>query len=267
MNSAKQNPGGIDTLTLYNRLGLKPDQRILALWGYPDQSVLTRMFAQYPSHCVVDLDISYGVPESKILPDNYCQIITNIIDNAVFLKDKIDLIIASVGEEKCDQGRFAAYILERMGFNVVKTKIVETDSPLIEPVISTSTLPLKEKVLLIMDSMLKPELLASYQLQRSEPTHGFWGVPPNDICILDLFPHSTHLFGWTRCVEMMCPADLEQEMFVLENIPTVFFAQTFCAKMQLAKFLAKKHDGLYVDVDDFMSVSVRAKIEAFLRLS
>lgn len=51
-----------------------------------------------------------------------------------------------------------------------------------------------------------------------------------------------------------------------KNIPTVFFAQTFCAKMQLAKYLAKKHDGLYVDVDDKASNSVKAKIEAFIKL-
>lgn len=55
-------------------------------------------------------------------------------------------------------------------------------------------------------------------------------------------------------------------MHVDEDVPTVFFAHTFCAKMELAKYLAEKHNGLYVDVDDVASNSVRAKIEAFINL-
>lgn len=267
MKYEKQNPGGDGYLSLHDKLGLKPDQKIVAIWGYPDPEVLGNVLSNYPDHLLVDLDIAYESPESKVLPENYCQIITNIIDNAIALRDKLEVIVASVGEEKCDQGRFAAYILDKMGFNVVKTRYTEYNQSPEEPVIATSTLPLKEKVLLIMDSMLKPDLITKYTLTKCEPTFGFWGVPPNDLAILELFPDTTHIYGWTRCVEMKCPADLDQEMFVHENVPTVFFAQTFCAKMQLAKFLAKKHDGLYVDSDDFMSVSVKAKIEAFLKLS
>jgi hypothetical protein len=244
-----------------------PDQKIVAMWGYPDPEVLAAVRAQYPSCNVVDIDIDYCAPESKILPDNYCQIITNIIDNAVFLKDKIEVIVASTGEEKCDQGRFAAYVLEKLGFNLVKTRYTEYKNLPQEPLISVSSLPLKKKFLLIMDSLLQPELIKEYKIEKVIPTHGFWGVPPNDLSILELFPDTTHVFGWTRAVEMKRPADLDIEMYVEDGLPTVFFAQTFCAKMQLAKFLAKKYDGLYVDVDDFMSVSVRAKIEAFLRFS
>ena len=267
MISGNQNPYGNNYLTICNKLGLKPGQKILAIWGYPDPEVLDTYFKKYPDHLLVDLDLSYGALESKLLPDNYCCIITNIIDNALLLKDSIELIVASVGEEKCDQGRFAAYLLDKMGFNVVKTKYNKKDNPVCEPAISSSTLPLKEKLILIMDSMLAPQLKDRYVIEKCLPSHGFWGVPPNDLSLLELFPHTTHVYGWTRAVEMKHPADLDIEMYVDENIPTVFFAQTFCAKMQLAKFLAKKHDGLYVDVDDFISVSVRAKIEAFLRLS
>ena len=84
--------------------------------------------------------------------------------------------------------------------------------------------------------------------------------------LLELFPDETHVYGWIRCVEAKRPADMELEVFVDDNVPTVFFAQTFCAKMQLAKYLAKKYDGMYVDADDSASNSVKAKITAFLRL-
>ena len=43
--------------------------------------------------------------------------------------------------------------------------------------------------------------------------------------------------------------------------------EAFCAKSQLAKYLADKYNGLYVDIDDYASNSISAKIEAFLRLS
>ena len=96
---------------------------------------------------------------------------------------------------------------------------------------------------------------------------GFWGVPPNDLEILRLFPDTTHVYGWTRCVEAGTPADIDLEMFVDENIPTVFYAQAFCAKSQLAKYLADKYNGLYIDIDDYSSNSIKAKVEAFLKLS
>ena len=64
----------------------------------------------------------------------------------------------------------------------------------------------------------------------------------------------------------MAPYDLESEQYVNENIGTVFFAQTFCAKNQLAKYLADKYQGLYIDIDGISSKKKKAKIEAFLRL-
>lgn len=268
MKLKNQNPSGKELSTFHNKLNINKNEKIIAIWGYPEPVVLAEILNKYPKHKIIDLDIPYGAPETKLLPDNYCQIITNILDNALALKDNIELIVASTGEEKCDQGRFAAYILDKFGLPVIKTKYTEYDNTKnIVPVISQSTLPLKKKVLLIMDSIIKPDLLNNYTILNCKPTHGFWGVPPNDLDILDLFPNTTHVYGWTRCVEMKRPADIDLEMTVDKNVPTVFFAQTFCAKMQLAKFLAKKYEGLYVDVDDLISVSVKAKIEAFLRLS
>jgi hypothetical protein len=98
------------------------------------------------------------------------------------------------------------------------------------------------------------------------PKFGFWGVPPNDLEVLKLFPDETHVYGWTRCVEAGVPADIELEMYVEPNVPTVFYAQAFCSKTQLAKYLANKYNGLYIDIDDYATNSVKAKIEAFLRL-
>lgn len=237
--------------------------RLIGIWGYPDPEVLDNIKIKYPDHEILDLDINYNYPSSNILPDAYCRIITNIIDNSLYLKDRLDLIVASVGEEKCDNARFAANILSDTGFNVIQTKYIKYGNSEIITPISESGIPLKQKIITIMDGIVKK---TNIKLEQIKPEYGFWGVPPNDLAILDLFPDNTHVFGWTRCVEAERPADLSLEMFVNKSIPTVFFAQTFCAKMQLAKYLAKKYNGLYVDVDDIASNSVRAKIEAFIKL-
>ena len=55
-------------------------------------------------------------------------------------------------------------------------------------------------------------------------------------------------------------------MYVDHDVPTVLFAQTFCSKTLLAKYLADKYNGLYIDIDAIPSNSAYAKIEAFLRL-
>lgn len=241
----------------------KDQKRIIAIWGYPDPEVLDKVKKEFPHNEIIDLDINFSYPSSNILPDAYCRIITNIVDNAVFLKDRIDVIVASVGEEKCDNARFTANILSGEGFNVIQTKYNKYFNTEISTPISESKIPLRQKITKIMNGILS---LNNEKYKKSEPNVGFWGVPPNDLSILDLFPDNTHVFGWTRCVEAKRPADLKLEMFVNKSVPTVFFAQTFCAKMQLAKYLAKKYNGLYVDVDDVASKSVKAKIEAFIKL-
>jgi hypothetical protein len=244
--------------------------KIIGIWGYPDPEIFMQIRQKYPNFEIIDLDVDYDMPSSNILPDAYCRIMKNILDNAVALKDNLEIIIAAVGEEKCDAGRFAAKILEDMSFNVVQTRYNESVIRLETPV-STSNLPLKDKIVTIMDRVV--DGIDSSALSKNEnstiyvpPQYGFWGVPPNDLSFLELFPNTTHVYGWTRCVEAGRPADMDLEMFVDKSIPTVFFAQAFCAKMQLAKYLAKKNDGLYVDVDDKASNSVKAKIEAFIKL-
>ena len=239
------------------------NQRLIGIWGYPAPDILDKIRRQYPDNQVIDLDIDYGNPTSGILPEAYCRIMRNIIDNAVAMQDRLDVIIASVGREKCDSGWFAAQVLRDMGFSVIETRCEEYGDKFQETPISTSSMPLKDKITSIMDNIVEKQEFKTVQVK---PEFGFWGVPPNDLEFLDIFPNSTHLYGWTRCVEAGRPADVALEMSVDEGVPTVFYAQTFCAKMQLAKYLAKKHGGIYIDVDDIASNSVRAKIEAFIKL-
>ena len=63
-----------------------------------------------------------------------------------------------------------------------------------------------------------------------QPTAGFWGVPPRDFSLLSLFPDTTHIYGWARCMENKTPDNTEMECHYNSDIPTVFFAQSFCAK-------------------------------------
>ena len=179
------------------------------------------------------------------------------------MKDKIKVIVATTGKEKCDAGYFAAIILEDLGMNVIKTKYEEYSEDAFPTPISESNLPLSEKINLITEGIYKKQNL---NLTPSIPTVGFWGVPPNDFELLSLFPDTTHVFGWSRCVEAGRPGDLELEMYANPDIPTVFFTQTFCAKMQIAKYLASKYNGLFIDADDKISRSTKAKVEAFIKL-
>lgn len=217
---------------------------------------------------VIDLDMPQpGVKRDAAeayVPRVYCATLRTVAANALSLT--LDLIIAATGEGKCDGARF---ITEQLS-GVVKTPIIaikeSNEKPRGNP-ICRSGLPLREKMNLIIKSVgvdLTPEEVA--RVRQCDPTVGFWGVPPHDFSILDLFPDSTHVFGWTRCMENGTPADLELETAVQPDLPTVFFAQAFCAKNALARSLATKYNGLYVEVDEAMTRSAAAKVEAFLEL-
>jgi hypothetical protein len=241
----------------------QPKDRLIGIWGYPNPQIINEIKDIYPKNTFIDLDINYNNPSSGLLPDAFCRIMKNIADNSIALKDRLDLIIASTGREKCDSGWFLSKILKEIGFNIIETKYEELNNESNGTPISKSNMPLRKKIIAIMANIIKKQEL---NYQEALPDYGFWGVPPNNFEFLDIFPDNTHLYGWTRCVEAKRPADIDLEMYVDENVPTVFYAQTFCAKMGLAKYLAKKHSGLYVDVDDRASNSVRAKIEAFIKL-
>lgn len=240
---------------------LKSDEFLIGYWGCPPKNIIEDRKKQLKLN-FIDLDEEIGAPDAGIVPEAFCKIITNIINNSVMLDRRLKLIIASVGEDKCDNGRFAAKILKDIGFNVIETR--NEDNRLHRDIgIATSSLPLTDKIDRIMATVLEDN---ENDYDYVTPSHGFWGVPPNDLKILKIFPDTTHVYGWTRCVEAGTPADLDLEMFVDENIPVVFYAQAFCSKQQLAKYLAQKHRGLYIDADRNATASILAKIEAFLRL-
>ena len=232
----------------------------IGFWGYPDPKITEEYKAKYPSAEWIDLDIDFGAPKTNILPESYCKIIRNIIDNSLNIKP--DVIIAPIGKDKCDSGWFASKVLADMGLNVVQT-IYEKLEPKREIKICKSNLPLYDKVNAVTNNIIRYN---PPKVELCEAKFGFWGVPPNDLEILKLFPDTTHVYGWIRCVEAGTPADLDLEMYVNPNVPTVFYAQAFCSKAQLAKYLADKYNGLYIDIDDYASNSIKAKIEAFLKL-
>jgi len=232
----------------------------IGFWGYPDPEIVEEVKSDYPNADWVDLDLDFGYSDRNILPESYCKIIKNIVNNSFEIKPV--KIIAPIGKDKCDSGWFAAQILRDKGFNVVETKY-ENISDKKDIVISKSGLPLYNKIDKIMNNLINP---IKYDYPEVEPKFGFWGVPPNDMEILKLFPDETHVYGWIRCVEAGTPADIDLEMYVNEDVPTVFYAQAFCAKAQLAKYLADKYNGLYIDIDDYASNSIKAKVEAFLKL-
>ncbi len=240
-------------------------KNIIGFWGYPHPKVIEKIKLEYPSAQWLDLDFDFSdyVPDLNILPESYCKIIKQIINNALYYKDEIIKIIAPIGKDKCDSGWFAAQLLKDMGFDVEETKF-ETFEYRKPVIISTSSLPLYEKVTKITAGIIEDKVTAN--LSQCEAEFGFWGVPPNDLEVLKLFPDTTHIYGWLRCVEAGVPADIDLEMYVNPEIPTVFYAQAFCAKAQLAKYLANKYNGLYIDIDDYASNSVKAKIEAFIKL-
>ena len=239
------------------------NKRKIGFWGVPQKQILEEYKTKYPEHEFVDLCLLYGAKKTTILPDTTCKIISNIMDNSIHFKDDLDYIIASVGQEKCDSGRFVSRILKDMGFNIVSSVNEVYSNDKVETPISTSNLPLGEKISRITANIIQED---NNVYEYCEPKIGFWGVPPNDFSFLNLFPNETHVFGWTRCVEAKRPADTDLEMYVQEGLPTIFFAQTFCNKMQLAKYLAKKHSGLFIDVDDYATNSTKAKIQAYMRL-
>ncbi len=238
------------------------NKNMIGFWGYPHPEKIKEYKSLYPEAVWVDLDVDFNYPDKKILPDAYCKIIKNIINNSFYYKDSLIAILAPIGKDKCDSGWFASEILKDLGFNVVTT-IFEELNYRNQIRISTSNLPLRQKIELITASIVEP---FNQELVQVKPKFGFWGVPPNDLSILELFPDETHVYGWTRCTEASTPADIELEMFVDKDVPTVFYSQAFCSKAQLAKYLADKYNGLYIDIDDTVTNSTKAKIEAFLRL-
>lgn len=200
---------------------------------------------------------------SPFLPKVYCAILRTVVLNAMHLD--LDAIFIDVGPGKCDCALHVSTILQSLlNIPVIRTRNVDTvayGTP-----ISLCRLDLTDKFLQITEGVKSTN--PSLKQEPCEARAGFWGVPPRDFSVLAPFPDTTHIFGWTRCMENKTPADEELEKLYNPDIPTVFFAQSFCAKAALGKFLADQHpQALFVDVDFHTGSSAKAKIQAFLELS
>jgi hypothetical protein len=240
---------------------------VIGYCGFPRRAVLREVRERFGFALpLVDLDVDRGAPDSGILPPTTCRIIANIVDNAVHLGSRLAVVVAAVGEDKCDRGRHAAFLLRRRDFTVIESRFPEEELENRPLHFSRARMPLREKINRIMETVVDPSPRAGTPA-ACEPTHGFWGVPPHDFRILDLFPETTHVYGWIRCVEAGRPSDLTLECSVDAGVPTVFFTQSFCAKQDLAHYLAGKYRGLAVDCHREINDSILAKVEAFVRLS
>jgi len=217
--------------------------------------------------CIIDLDelqVSAPLDQSASrIPRVYCAILRTVVLNCLHLR--LDCIYIDVGPGKCDCALHVAEIIEDM-LNIPVIRTRNLDSHAFGNPLCTNRMGLMEKFTRITKGVRSA---APYpQMAACVPSCGFWGVPPRDFSLLTLFPDTTHIFGWTRCMENKTPADLELERVVNPDLPTIFFSQSFCAKSALAKHLADKHPrAIAIDCDVSAGSSTRAKIEAFLELS
>ncbi len=239
--------------------------RRVGIVGVPPLAVIEEI--GHAGDIIFDLDelqVHAPIDQSAArIPRVYCAILRTVILNCMHLS--LDRVYIDVGPGKCDCALHTAEILaDMLTVPVIRTRNQDTRAfgyPL-----CTSRMPLVEKFSRITKGV---QSAAPYPaLDRCEPQCAFWGVPPRDFSLLSLFPDTTHIFGWTRCMENKTPANLELERGFDPHIPTVFFAQSFCAKTALAKHLAAKHPrAIAIDCDVTAGSSTHAKIEAFLELS
>jgi len=243
-----------------------PPKKRIGIVGVPPLAIIQQL--EMAGDTIFDLDEPHVKQDielaSSYLPRVYCAILRTVVINAISLKP--DLIYIDVGPGKCDCALHTATILTDI---LPETTIIQTrnqDSTDFGTPLCTAQMPLLDKISAITRSVqsAKPH----QERPACLPTAGFWGVPPRDFSLLNLFPDTTHIFGWTRCMENKTPDNKAMEELINPDIPMVFFAQSFCAKTALARHLAGRHPhGLYVDCDVTAGNSTKAKIQAFLELA
>ena len=237
----------------------------IGIVGVPPLEIIRQL--HHHQDAIIDLDepqLRLPIDQAdRFLPKVYCAILRTVLLNALNLS--LDRIYIDTGPGKCDCALHVAAVLKGV-LHIPVHQVRNTDTQNFGYPICRSSLPLREKVQAITKGVQSP--LPSPAYPPCVPTVGFWGVPPRDFSLLNLFPDSTHVYGWTRCMENKTPANLDLEACYNPKIPMVFFAQSFCAKTALAKHLAAQHPkALCVDCDVSSGSSTRAKIEAFLELS
>ena len=238
----------------------------IGIVGVPPLAIIAKIEAE--GGTIFDLDEPIVKRDielaSSYLPRVFCAILRTVVINALSLRP--DCIYIDVGPGKCDCALHTATILKDI---LPETMVITTrnqDRADFGTPLCSTRMPLLEKISAITRSVQSAR--PHQDLPACAPTAGFWGVPPRDFSLLSLFPESTHVFGWTRCMENKTPDNQQLEELINPDIPTVFFAQSFCAKTALARHLASRHPhGLYVDCDVTAGNSTKAKIQAFLELS
>ncbi len=244
----------------------KPVKARIGIVGVPPRALFQELTSQDIE--LFDLDeplVKTGIDQASCcLPRVYCAILRTVVVNALNLE--LDRIYLDVGPGKCDCALHTATILKTHlpGTEIITTRNLD-DQDFGTPLCRTQ-MNMVSKMTAITRSIQSPQ--PHPDLPGCAPSAGFWGVPPRDFSLLEPFPDTTHVYGWSRCMENKTPARLVLEEHYNPDIPTVFFAQSFCAKTALARHLADCHPhGLYVDCDVTASSSARAKIQAFLELS
>ena len=253
-------------LDLVNTLLEEQRPRRVGIVGLPPRAVIADLNRRGVE--ILDLDAMLVREDieltAALLPRVYCAILRTVVLNAMHLD--LAAIIIDTGPGKCDSALYVAAILrERLAIPVLTTVNLDRDG--CGHPYCLAELDLTEKFLAITEGV-KSAAGPAAPPPPCQPTAGFWGVPPRDFSILAPFPPRTHVFGWTRCLENKTPADLDLELQVNPAVPTVFFAQSFCAKTALARHLARQHPhALYLDIDLHTTSSAKAKVQAFLELS
>jgi len=244
---------------------MKAENRV-AIVGVPPLAVIRQLEAERAE--IIDLDMPVpGVPlewAAQCLPKVYCAILRTVAANAISLRPQ--RIFIDVGRGKCDGAAHVATILRHV---LPESEVIAVENHDREPFSAPrceTEMPLADKMRAITASVMTSA--AHPFFAPCHATAGFWGVPPRDFSLLELFPDTTHVFGWARCMENKTPDNSELEEFFDPTIPTVFFAQSFCAKSALARHLAARHPrALAVDGDVAIGGSGQAKIQAFLELN
>jgi hypothetical protein len=243
-----------------------PELRRVGIVGVPPLGIIRTLHQRHLE--ILDLDAMLVVEDMEstvaMLPRVYCAILRTVVLNAMHLQ--LDAIIMDIGPGKCDGAMHVATVLED-GLDIPIIRAVNTDRQPFGVPLCRAQMAMTEKFVAITERVKSP-LPPRNPPPPCRPTAGFWGVPPRDFSILALFPDTTHVYGWTRCMENKTPADSLLEAQVNHEIPTVFFAQSFCAKTAWARLLARQHPrALYLDIDVNTGSSAKAKIQAFLELS
>ncbi|OGQ96094.1 MAG: hypothetical protein A2521_13385 [Deltaproteobacteria bacterium RIFOXYD12_FULL_57_12] len=245
---------------------LKNNHKNIGIVGVPPLAVIRELNDRRVKIHDLDTPLVKAAIETTtpFIPEVYCAILRTVVLNALHLA--LDAIYIDIGPGKCDCAMHVATILaDTLDVPIIPTRNEDRHrfgNPLCE-----SGLPLLEKFLQITKGVQSARPPANPPVPAT-PTAGFWGVPPRDFSILELFPDTTHIYGWTRCMENKTPAAVELEAYCNPAVPTIFYAQSFCAKTALAKHLARQHPhGLYLDCDLQAGSSAKAKIQAFLELA